>query len=448
MHEPDLSPKIGRREALARIGSYIAGFTAVPLLARTASATGQGAKPNLILIIADDLGYGDVKCFGSDINTPNLDAIAAQGVKMTSFYVAAPICSPTRVSAMTGLYPHRTSLSGLPDSHDGDQGLSPDNITLPEVLKTAGYATGLMGKWHLGYSPKLRARRQGFDEYLGELAGSSDFFDHTYDTDNVKQKWMFRNDTPHDQPAYLTDLWTSGAKSFITRHKDHPFFLYIAYNAPHAPLAAPDGRTDQTRAVYKACVERMDAGIGQITQHLHELGIDENTLVVFFSDNGADETGSGSNGILRGGKRTVYEGAVRTPFVAKWPARINPGIVSAEPIISMDIFSTFAAAAGAKIPPGAGIDGRNVLKVLQGNATSPHEYLCWRWQSVYGVRRGKWKLVQENGSITGLYDLSVDIREQNDLQAQQPVIAKELQTKLTQWEDSLSRRTSYIVTSD
>ena len=396
-----------------------------------------------------DLGYGDVGCFGCpDISTPNLDAIASQGVRMAQFYAAAPICSPTRVSALTGLYPHRTSLSGLPDSHDPDQGLPADEVLLTEVLKTAGYATGLVGKWHLGYSPKFRPRRQGFDEYVGELAGSAGYFDHIYGTDGINQKWMFRNDTPWDEPGYLTDIWTNEANSFISRHKNHPFFLYIAYNAPHSPLAAPDGRVGETREIIKAVIERMDTGIGQVMQHLSDLGLEDNTLVLFHSDNGADTSGAGSNGPLRGGKRTCYEGAIRVPCVAKWPGRIGPGLVVNEPIISMDVFNTFAAAAGAKIPPGAGVDGRNVLKVLQGMAPTPHDYLCWRWQSVYAARRGKWKLVQENDVVTGLYDLSVDIGETTNRASQQPTIVKELQTKITQWQDNLARRMSYIVTND
>jgi len=325
-------------------------------------------------------------------------------------------------------------------------GLSPDEVTIAEVLKREGYATGLVGKWHLGYSPKLRARRQGFDEYFGELAGSSGFFDHLYETDGIKQKWMFRNDTPFDEPGYLTDMWTTEAKSFISRHRNHPFFLYVAYNAPHQPLASPDGQEGTTRPIYKAVVERMDAGIGQIVQQLRDCGIEDNTLIVFFSDNGADESGAGSNGPLRGGKRTVYEGAVRVPFVAQWPARIDPGLVVHEPVISMDIFTTFAHAAGAKIPPGAGVDGMNILKVLRGVAPSPHEYLCWRWSGVYGARRGKWKLVLDNGSF--LFDLDADIGETTNLSAQQPAIFNELVSRVNQWEDDLGRRYSYIVTSD
>jgi arylsulfatase A len=448
MGERKLSEKISRRDAISRIGCYAAGIAAMPLFARSAFATGEGQRPNLILIIADDLGYGDVSCFGSpDIVTPNLDAIASQGVRFSNFYVAAPICSPTRVSAMTGKYPHRTSLPDLPDSHLPDHGLSPDEVMLPEVLKTAGYATGLTGKWHLGYSPKFRPRRQGFDEVVSELAGSADFWDHSYETDGIKQKWVFRNDTPWDEPGYLTDIWTNAAKSFISRHQNQPFFLYLPYNAPHAPLSTADGRTGATRAIYKSVVESMDAGIGQVMQQVHDCGLDNNTLVVFFGDNGSDTAGVGNNGPLRGGKWTLYEGALRTPFVAKWPAQISPGRVVTEPIVSMDVFNTFATAAGAKIPPGAGVDGRNVLKVMQGTASSPHEYFFWRITSSYAVRRGRWKLVQQSG-VNELYDLNADIGENNNLVNQQPTIVRELSAKITQWQDTLARRTSYAVTDD
>lgn len=444
-----LSERIGRREALKRIGGAAAGVVATSLAGRMPwLAADPPQKPNLILIIADDLGYGDLSSFGCpDISTPNIDAIGSQGVRFSSFYAAAPICSPTRVSAMTGKYPHRTSLSGLPDSHVPNDGLSPDEVTLPEVLKTAGYATGITGKWHLGYSPKFRPRRQGFDEVVSELAGSADFWDHSYDTDGIKQKWVFRNDTPWDTPGYLTEIWTNAAKSFITRHQSQPFFLYVPYNAPHEPLSLPDGTVGSNRSIYKQVVEAMDAGIGQVVQQVRDCGLEDNTLILFFSDNGADSGGNGSNGVLRGGKRTVYEGAVRTPCVAKWPAKINPGLVSSEPIISMDVFNTFAAAAGAKIPPGAGVDGRNVLKVMQGTAASPHEYLFWRFGSAIGARRGKWKLVQQSG-VNELYDLSTDIGESNNLVLQQPTIVRELAAKIIQWQDSLSRRISYTVTDD
>ncbi|MDO8683199.1 MAG: sulfatase-like hydrolase/transferase [Armatimonadota bacterium] len=439
----DNNDRFGRREAIKRIGSFVAGAAAAPMLSRMpwANADPPGGKPNVIVMVADDLGYGDVGCFGSpDISTPNLDAMAAQGVRFAQSYVAVSVCSPARASILTGKYPRRTSMPDLAVSNDPESGLSPSDVTLAEVLKKEGYATGAFGKWHLGYAPKFRPRKQGFDEFYGYLSGWADYETHSYSgSQGSNEKWMFKNDVQFDEPGYMTDLLAREARSFIDRHQSHPFFLYLPWNAPHGPHVAPDGTRAETRAVYQAIMSNFDYNIGQVLQKLTDYSIANNTFVIFISDNGAD--GVGSNYPLTGTKRTVYEGGVRTPFIAKWPAQITAGRVSQEPIISMDIFNTVAKACGAKIPAGAGVDGKDILNVMKGTASSPHEYLFFNFGNKYAVRRGKWKLIEN----TGLYDLDANPYETIDLRSSQPTINQELQYKLTQFKEDYGRRGGYSV---
>ncbi|MDO8683197.1 MAG: sulfatase-like hydrolase/transferase [Armatimonadota bacterium] len=434
--------KIGRREAITRIGAAIAGIAAAPLLTSDslAGSSKPSLKPNIVLLIADDMGYGDLGCYGAkDISTPNIDRLASEGVRFTQFYTTAPVCAPMRVSMLTGKYPQRTSLATNPDSKNPKAGLSPNETLLPEVLKTAGYATGLIGKWHLGYAPEFRPRKQGFDEYFGFLSGSADYFDHTY---RKTEKWMFDNDTEADEPGYMTDLLTNKAVAFIEKHKNRPFFLYVAYSAPHDPQQAPDEWLKRSRrGVYGAMVENLDHNIGRVLQQLKDSGVEENTLVIFMSDNGADVAAfrnAGSNAPFRGSKRDVTEGGVRLPFIARWPGHIKAKSEVNEPIISMDIYNTLACVANAKIPLRAGIDGKNVLGVIQGKAKSPHDYLFFNYGNGLAVRHGKWKLIEIDGKLAGLYDLETDASERNDLSAQQPKIVKDLSDKLIQWKRDVS----------
>ncbi|MDO8586385.1 MAG: sulfatase-like hydrolase/transferase [Armatimonadota bacterium] len=427
--------RIGRREAIRRIGSAVAGIATVPMLSDTSwAAAAKKRKPNIVLIVADDLGCGDLGCYGCpDIATPNIDRLAAQGARFTQSYVSAPLCSPTRVSILTGKYPLRTSLPYLPSSKNPNDGLSPDEITLAEVLKSNGYATGIVGKWHLGYAPRFRPLNQGFDEFYGYLSGWADYINHTY---NRTEKWMFRNNTPFDEPGYTTDLFSREARAFIEKHKKRPFFLYLPFGAPHGPLKAPDGTTAETRDVFRAIMENFDYNVGQVMRKLKETGLENDTFVIFVSDNGAD--GVGSNAPFKGKKRTLYEGGIRTPFMARWPGRIKPGTVVAEPIICMDIFNTAANAAGARIPAGAGVDGRDVLNVMQGKAKGPHEILFWTYQNKNAVRRGQWKLVTE-GDSAELYDLNADPSETTNRAAEQSSVVQDLQGKLKQWKVEVTR---------
>ena len=438
----DNSNKIGRREALARIGAAVAGVAVTPFLSKFAWADGPDAarKPNIVLIVADDMGYGDLGCYGAkDLSTPNLDKLAAQGVKFTQFYCAAPVCAPMRVSFLTGKYPQRTSLPSNPSSKNPEAGLSPDEFTIAEAMKTAGYTTGIIGKWHMGYAPKFWPSKQGFDENFGPLSGWADYIDHTYEK---TQNWMYRGDKPDDPPGYLTDVLTKEALSYIQRHKNDQFFLYLPFTAPHGPHVAPDGTRRETRKVYKEIVENYDTNIGKILEALRASGLEDNTVVIFLSDNGSDmmsEPEVGSNGGLRGGKRTVFEGGIRTPFFAKWPGHITPGTVVNEPIMSMDIYRTLTNIAGVTLPATAAIDSVDILDVMQGKGKRPREYMFWNFGGQYAARTGKWKIIEQGGRVVGLYDIEADPAEKIDLSAQQSKVVEDLSIKLAQWKREVGK---------
>jgi arylsulfatase A len=374
-------------------------------------------RPNIILMVADDLGYADLSCYGAkEIRTPNVDRLAGQGVRCTQFYVSTPVCAPTRVSLMTGRYPARTSLNNNPDWKNPNAGLDPEEVTIAEVLKKAGYATGLVGKWHLGYDKKFWPLQQGFDEHFGFISGWADYYKHFYQKEDAV--WMVRGNERRDEPGYMTDLFTREAESFIGRHAkgESPFFLYLAYNAPHDPIEPPPGCDKKERAeVYRAMVEYLDGSVGKVLSAVDRAGIADNTLVIFMSDNGA-EKGGGSNGPLRGLKRTVFEGGIRVPFIARYPGCIPAGASSDKLAVSMDLFATFANLADAKLPPGLVIDGKDILGVLTCEGQTPHERspLFWAFNQQDAVRVGDWKLIRENGKVLGLYNIREDEGEKKD----------------------------------
>lgn len=438
--------KMGRRKALARIGMMAAGALTAPQIISQAladpikekSAKGANRKPNIVLILVDDLGYGDTSCYGNKENrTPHLERLAKQGVRFTQFYVANPLCAPTRVSLMTGKQPVRTSLPNNPNFRDPEAGLDPKEVTIAQVLKKAGYATGLVGKWHLGYAPKFRPCERGFDEYFGFLSGWADYYEHTY---NEGTKWMFRNREPEDRPGYMTDIFTEEAISFIDRHKgsDKPFFLYLAYNTPHSPEQVPDDWKERADGnVYRAMVENMDDAVGKVVKHIDDAGLGRDTLIVWMSDNGAD--GRGSNAPLRGHKGQLWEGGIRIPAIVRWTGRIPAGKVSSEQAVSMDLFTTFAKLGGGD--PSTGIDGKDILPVMECKARSPHKELYFLYEDQFAIRRGDLKLVQMPGKPPQLFDLAEDIGEERDISAERPQEAK----KLT---DDLEKAKKRIISKD
>jgi arylsulfatase A-like enzyme len=339
---------------------------------------------------------------------------------------------------MTGKYHQRTSLAWNPDWKNPEDGLSPDEITIAEVLRDAGYHTGLVGKWHLGYAEKFWPRKQGFDEFYGFLSGWIDYYRHTYREDS---KWMFRNEERIDPEGYSTDLLTLEAIRHIDRHRhdDKPFFLYLAYNAPHWPDQAPGKWIKRSRhGIYGGMVAAMDDGIGKVCRHLDACGLADDTLLVFMSDNGGD--GHGSNAPLSGGKGDLQEGGIRVPFIARWPGRISAAKVIDEPVISMDLFPTFASVAGARIPHDLQLDGRDILPVLVGRSGSPHDALFWQYEKQSAVRRGEMKLFRQEGKPDRLFNVVSDPGEKDDLATEKPDTVRELVSALDRWLSGLPKR--------
>ncbi len=442
------------------------------------SAAAPGARaaertrpPNFIIILADDLGYGDLGCYGSEkIATPRLDRMAAEGVRLTDFCVTAPICSPSRASLLTGRYAQRAGLPFVLFPTER-KGLAPEEITLAEVLKERGYATACIGKWHLGFLPPFQPMRQGFDEFFGL----------PYSNDSAKQ--------PEDQPFNpvlapvelpllrgsevveapvtqdtLTERYTEEAIRFIRRNRDRPFFLYLPHTFPHRPLHASERFRGRSRAgLYGDTVECLDWSTGRILDTLTELGLDEQTLVCFTSDNGpppaaparGEQGASGSAGPLRGWKFTPYEGGFRVPAIIRWPGKIPAGRVCSELATTMDLLPTLAKLAGARPPRDRSLDGKDIWPLLtKAKAHSPHKFFCYYLDNqLQAVRSGRWKLILEQHeypSLTtimytnrlqvmqrhfplreqsSLYDLETDMGEKCDVAAAHPDVVKRL-TKL------------------
>ncbi len=403
-------------------------------------------KPNIVILLADDLGYADVGFNGCrDIPTPNLDRLASHGVRCTSGYVTHPFCSPTRAGLLTGRYQQRFGHENNPAWLPGSTvaGLPVSQQTLPQVLKTAGYVTGCVGKWHLGAHPQFHPNRRGFDEYFGLLGGG-----HIY-LPGVKgsveyQIPMDRNGKPEPLEEYLTTVLGREGASFVTRHKGRPWFLYLAFNAPHTPLQVTDPLmervkhiADETRRGYAGLVVGLDDAIGVIMNALKESGQVENTLAFFFSDNGGPVSVTHSdNSPLRGAKGQVFEGGIRVPFIVSWPGRLPQGKDYPQPVISLDVFATALVVAGAAAPSDHALEGTNILPYLTGEQGGmPHDRLFWRTGggTQFAVREGDWKLVGGEDGGTQLFNLAADIGESRDLAAIQPEVLTRLRQAYSDW---------------
>jgi arylsulfatase A-like enzyme len=402
-------------------------------------------RPNIVVIISDDMGYADIGCHGCrDIATPSIDSIAASGVRFTNGYVSCPVCSPTRAGLATGRYQqrfgHEFNTGPPPRGLEEHVGLPLSEITIANVLKSAGYATGAVGKWHLGMAPHFHPFKRGYDEFFGFLHGGHSYIDRGLGTFNP----ILRGIEPVDEKEYLTDAFPREAIAFIERHKSGPFFLYLASNAVHTPLQAPErykdsfkNIADPKRRTYAGMLTAMDEGIGKVLSKLKELGLEQDTLLFFINDNGGPQANGSSNRPLRATKGTMYEGGIRVPFMIKWPARLKGGQVCSHPVIALDILPTAAEAAEAQLPKDHQVDGVDLLAYLSGNRKGwPHDILFWRSGSNHAVRKGDYKLVTM-GTETGLYDLSSDIAESQDLSAEKPEILKELQQSFDQWNAQL-----------
>jgi len=414
---------------------------------RAADKPATAQKPNILFIVGDDLGYADVGFHGcKDISTPNLDALAAAGVRFTSGYVTGPYCSPTRAGLMTGRYQTRFGHEFNPG---GAHGLPRSETTIADRLKAAGYVTGLVGKWHLGSEPSQHPQQRGFDEFFGFLGGAHSYFDRA---------GILRGHEPIRELDYTTDAFGREAAAFIERHKSAPWFLYLAFNAVHTPLHATENRlakftgiTDPKRRAYAAMTLAMDDAIGVVRKKLADTGLEPNTFLFFISDNGGPTmpgttTNGSRNDPLRGSKRTTLEGGIRVPFLMVWPGRIRPGVYD-YPVIQLDATATALELAGVSAN---NLDGVNLLPYLSGEKSGPpHDALYWRFGEQMAIRVGDYKLVRYDANAdtrTGgrrqgvtpakLYHLASDIGETNDLAAAQPDKVKELQAKWDAWNKS------------
>lgn len=416
--------------------------------------------PNLIVIMADDLGYADVGFNGCrDIPTPNIDRIAENGVVFTSGYVTYSVCSPSRAGFITGRYPQQFGYERNLQYrvNDPNMGLSKEETTLAAFLKKAGYTSGIIGKWHLGAHISNHPLNRGFDEFFGHLGGGHQYFPENLtikdsyaaqDEGESYRTWIMRNFEPEKTDNYLTDEFSDEAVAFVERHRDKPFFLYLAYNAPHTPLQATEKYLSRfpdidnpKRKTYAAMVSAVDDGVGKLLNKLDELGIEENTIVFFLSDNGGPEATNGSdNGPLREGKSSVYEGGFRVPFAMQYKAKIQKGIFN-KPVSSMDIFATMSGLTKLPVSQDKPLDGVNLIPFLTGeNNGIPHESIYLRKfdQKQFAVRHGDHKLVtKENGEIQELYDLKNDTGENNNIIASQPEIARKIESLRVTWNKKL-----------
>lgn len=454
-------------------------------------------QPNVIVILADDLGYGDLSCYGAkDIATPNIDRMGAEGAKFNSFYVSS-VCSPTRAALMTGSHSTRVGIGGVMFPRN-NHGLNSTEITLPELLKGQGYATAIIGKWHLGNQDMFQPLNHGFDYWYGTPSSNSQSYYPTikkYAADCVFREGYTREgilkretaacplirdnvviEVPADQTQF-TQQYTRETIRFITRNKDKPFFVYLAHNMPHIPLHASEKFVGGSkRGIYGDTIEELDWSTGEILRSLKELGLDKNTLVIFTSDNGPNTGKGGNAGPLNGGKGSTLEGGVRVPFVARWPETIPAGTESDEAITGMDLLPTLTKLAGGKVPSDRVIDGKDIWPLLTGkpDAKSPHEAIYYlRGRGVQGIRVGDWKylvddsskkkapkieveltaeerklprrerkaLIKERGKVASpkrgptpaLYDLRDDLGEQNNLATKHPEIVARLKKLLDEF---------------
>ena len=426
----------------------------IAVLPASASAQkGNNRRPNVVLIITDDVGYGDLGSYGApDVKTPNLDRLARDGVRLTDFYANGATCTPTRTGLISGRYQQRFGLEhplGAQPPADAERGLQPTGRSLPQLLKNNGYATALIGKWHLGWKSEFSPIAHGFDYFFGFKSGYVDYYQHTTGGDAPLKADLFENDRPVEVPGYMTDLITERSVRFIEQNSGRPFFLDVSYNAAHWPYQRPDEPTtardnarhlgpfdDPTsmRADYVAMLERADQGIGRILEALDKAGLRENTVVIFTNDNGGEWLSR--NAPLFHHKGSVWEGGIRVPAIIRWPGRIRAGRVSGQVGITMDLTASILAATGTPVPPEARLEGVNLLPVLEGRAPEIERTLFWRItgaRTQQAVRSGEWKLLLDGGRAM-LFNLRADIGERNNLIGQRSDIARRLRPLLAAWQ--------------
>jgi len=405
---------------------------------------------NFIVIMADDLGYGDLRSFGNDtIHTPNIDAIGERGVTFTDFHANGAVCSPTRAALLTGQYQQRAGIEGVvfANGETRETGMDPAAThCLARTFRERGYATAVLGKWHLGYNPEFNPTHHGFDHFRGYVSGNVDYHSHV-DGAGVADWWD--NLEKIEEQGYVTDLVNRHAVDFIEKHKDQPFLLYVAHEAPHFPYQGRDDQADRfpgakpgedfdawgsrpdRKAAYREMIEAMDEGVGWIVDKLRELDLEQDTLIIFCSDNGA-MTKYGSNGSLRGQKGQLFEGGHRVPAMAAWPGHIPPGTTTNETVLSMDLLPTCLALADGDATPPEPLDGIDISPALLRQEPLPERDLYWRYNQWSTIRRGRWKYVREDETEM-LFDLASDLNETTDLATTHPEQLEDLRAAFTAW---------------
>lgn len=400
--------------------------------------------PNIVVILADDLGQRDMAMYGGWVKTPHLEQMARQGMRFTDFHTNSSVCSPTRVAFLTGRYQQRAGIVDvIVGAREPDQGLRPTSPTIPRVFKDNGYATAIFGKWHVGHQDEYNPIHHGFDEFVGFLNGGSDFHKHGAWRVGLKQQ---------EVPGYTTHIITDRGVDFIKRNKEKPFFLYLSHAAVHNPYQTiedtPENRVpgekkhainDKNRARYKWMLEDLDKGVGQILDTLNEQGLAENTLVFFFSDNGAVGMSPKEFRQFRGGKFSNYEGGHRVPAIAWWPGKVKPGVVSDALVLGFDLFPTFTDIAGLTQHVPDNFDGISLKDHLIKQADVPDRDIFFGYEPKLGtaMRSGKWKMIIKNGEVQ-LYDLHADIKETTNIADQHPEQVKTMQKAIEQFKQTVT----------
>jgi arylsulfatase A-like enzyme len=432
---------------------FIAGTAGTVVAAKVSAQRRQpnNSRPNIVFIMADDLGWADLSCYGRpDYRTPNLDGLARDGMRFTNAYSAAPICTPTRVGFLTGRYPARLPV-GLEEPIPARKmlggrvktvGIPHDHPTVSSIIKGAGYDTALIGKWHLGYLPDFGPLKYGFDEYFGIMSGAGDYFTHK---DPAGEPDLFEGDVPVEKVGYTTDLLTERAVEYIKRPRKKPFYLSLHYTSPHWPWQGPrdiaaSGKLKQgpeghaaggSLKIYAEMMKSLDVAVGRVLGALRSAGLEKNTLVIFTSDNGGERFSY--NWPLSGQKSDIREGGVRVPAIVRWPGVVTPTTVSGQSVVTMDWTATMIAASGAKPDPKYPLDGEDITKVLLGGGALYDRIFYWRTRKQGGMRSGQWKYIREDKKEL-LFDLSVDEREQSNFAEAHPEKVAALRQKFDTWE--------------
>ena|SRR5436189_2011625 len=408
----------------------------------------KDARPNIIYIMTDDLGYADLSCYGrKDYQTPNLDKLCAQGVKFMNAYAAAPVCTPTRVAFITGRYPARLTV-GLyePIADDSLVGLTSETPSIATLLKKAGYETYLVGKWHLGYQPEHTPNKNGFDYFFGFKSGATEYISHTAFRGEPD---LYENDKPIEKSGYITDILGEKAIEVIKQRHQKPFFLSLMFSAPHWPWQAPGDKpvapgngTEWSKGgspqVYAAMMKSLDDAVGNVVKAIDDLNLSNNTVIIFTSDNGGEKFSD--NGIYKGGKMQLWEGGIREPAFVRWTGKLKEASITTQVSTTMDWTATILALAGARADKNFPLDGIDLMPVLTGEKTEVPRTLYWRIfqrRKHYAIRDGSWKWLRDEKGEEYLFDLSVDPSEKNNIKEKFPDAFLKLKNKFIAWEKTV-----------